>query len=148
MDGGAQSNNDVVDQDVVAFTGYVNYKFEGFDILGEYFTGDLDTRGDVDGYAVRVAYKLNDQFEPVFRYSNLKADKFEIDTDELIRRAPAGGEVAGGDNEIDSYYVGLNYYHNKAVSLMLGYEIADAENGAGDDEAEVDGFRARLQILW
>ncbi|MGB0409530.1 MAG: porin [Opitutales bacterium] len=178
VDGGAQSNNTKVYtgreddgdpatkgdlfgvNDVVAFTGYANYKFEGFDILGEYFTGDLDDAGDVDGYAIRVAYKLNDKFEPVFRYSHIKADKFEIDTDELIRRAPKGGTIGGlgdgetfaaladEDNEIDSYYFGLNYYHNKAVSFMLGYEIADAENGDGTDEAEVDGLRARLQILW
>ena len=172
VDGGAQSNNGVVYSardldgdrfgvnDIVAFTGYANYKFEGLDILGEYFTGDLDDAGDVNGYALRVAYKVNDKFEPVFRYSRLETDKFDIDTDELIRRAPYGGTVGGlgsgetfagigdQDNEIDSYYFGLNYYHNKAVSLMVGYEMADAENGAGTDEAEVHGFRSRLQILW
>ena len=33
--------------------------------------------------------------------------------------------------------------------LMLRLpEMADAENGAGTSEAEVDGFRSRLQILW
>lgn len=149
LDGGSQSNNSKVSgNDVVAFTAYANYKFEGFDILGEYFTGDLDDAGDVDGYALRVAYKFNDKFEPVFRYAHLKADAFEIDTDELIRRAPKGGTVSGSDNEIDSYYFGLNYYHNKAVSFMVGYEMADAENGNGSDEADIDGLRARLQVLW
>jgi phosphate-selective porin len=176
LDGGSQSNNTKVYSqrilggdddgervgvnDVTAFTGYVNYKFEGFDILGEYFTGDLDDAGDVDGYAIRLAYKINDKFEPVFRYSHVKADKFEIDSDELIRRAPKGGTVGGldegetfaaladEDNEIDSYYFGLNYYHNKAVSFMVGYEMADAENGNGSDEADIDGLRARLQVLW
>lgn len=147
FDAGRQSNNAVVGEDVVAYTGYANYKFEGFDILGEYFQGDLDNAEDVDGYAIRVAYKF-DKFEPVFRYSHVSSDVFAIDTDELIRRAPAGGTITGGDNEIDSYYFGLNYYHNKAVSLMVGYEMADAENGAGTDEAEVYGFRSRLQILW
>ena len=88
-----------------------------------------------------------DKFEPVFRYSHLKSDGFEIDTDELIRRAPKGGTVSGGDNEIDSYYFGLNYYHNKAVSLMLGYEIAEADNDAGAED-EIEGFRSRVQILW
>ena len=106
----------------------------------------MDNAEDVDGYAIRVAYKF-DKFEPIFRYSHVSSDVFAIDTDELIRRAPAGGTITGGDNEIDSYYFGLNYYHNKAVSLMVGYEMADAENGAGTDEAEVYGSRSCVQIL-
>lgn len=153
FDGGHQSNNYVADEDnltapfdVTAFTGYVNYKFEGLDLLGEYFSGDLGNQGDVDGYALRAAYKMG-KFEPVVRYSYVKADTFEIDTDELIRRAPKGGTVTGGDNEIDSFYVGLNYYHNKSVSFMAGYEMADTDSATGD-EVEVDGFRARVQILW
>ena len=159
VDGGHQSNNYVkslnndkeVDPakppfDVTAFTGYVNYKFEGLDLLGEYFSGDLGNQGDVDGYALRAAYKMG-KFEPVVRYSHVKADTFEIDTDELIRRAPKGGTVTGGDNEIDSFYVGLNYYHNKAVSFMVGYEMAETDSDAGD-EVDVDGVRARVQVLW
>lgn len=154
VDGGHQSNNYVLDSatlsmpfDVTAFTGYINYQFEGLDLLAEYFTADLGEFEDVNGYALRAAYKIG-KFEPVVRYSNLKADMFEIDTDELIRRAPKGGTVTGTDNEIDSWYLGLNYYHNKAVSFMVGYEFAEAENDAGTDEAEVDGFRARVQVLW
>ena len=145
-DGGVQSSNAVVGEDVKALTGYVNYQFEGFDILGEYFSGDLGDAGDVSGYAIRVAYKMG-KFEPVLRYSHVKSERFVIDTDELIRRAPSGGSVTGGDNEIDSYYLGLNYYHNKAVSLMVGYEIAETDSATGD-EVDVDGVRARLQILW
>ena len=158
VDGGHQSNNYVkslnddkkVDPakpafDVTAFTGYVNYKFEGLDLLGEYFSGDLGNQGDVAGYALRAAYKMG-KFEPVVRYSHVKADTFEIDTDGLIRRAPSV-KVDGADAEIDSYYVGVNYYYNKAVSLMLGYEIADAEDSAGNTN-DVDGVRARVQVLW
>jgi predicted porin len=84
----------------------------------------------------------------VFRYSHLKTDSFLIDTDELIRRAPVGGTITGTDNEIDSFYLGANYYLSKATTLMLGYEIATAENSAGTDEVEVDGMRARVQVLW
>jgi phosphate-selective porin OprO/OprP len=147
VDAGNQSNNDVVGQDVTAFTAYANYKFEGFDILGEYFSADMDDQEDAEGYSLRVAYKF-DKFEPVFRYSYLKNDTFVIDADELIRRAPSDGASAtGGDNEIDSYYFGLNYYYNKAVSLMAGYEMAETDSDDGD-EVEIDGLRARLQILW
>jgi predicted porin len=120
---------------------------EGFDILGEYFSADMDDQEDAAGYSLRVAYKF-DKFEPVFRYSHLKNDTFVIDADELIRRAPSDGASAtGGDNEIDSYYFGLNYYYNKAVSLMVGYEMAETDSDTAD-EVEIDGLRARLQILW
>lgn len=147
VDGGNQSNNNVVGGDVTAFTGYVNYKYEGLNLLGEYFTGDLDQQGDVTGYALRASYRF-DKFEPVIRYAHVKADSFVIDTDELIRRAPPGGTISGTDNEIDSYYFGANYYFNKAVTFMAGYEYAESENGAGTDKAKVDGFRARVQVLW
>jgi phosphate-selective porin len=147
VDAGSQSNNAAVGQDVTAYTAYANYKFEGFDILGEYFNGDLDADEDAAGYSLRVAYKF-DKFEPVFRYSHLKNDVFEIDSDELIRRASSDGASAtGGDNEIDSYYFGFNYYYNKAVSLMVGYEMAETDSDTGD-EVEIDGLRARLQVLW
>ena len=145
----------MVGQDVTAFTAYANYKFEGFDILGEYFSADMDDQEDAEGYSLRVAYKF-DKFEPVFRYSHLKNDTFVIDADELIRRAPEGdrpdpldnlSDATGGDNEIDSYYFGFNYYYNKAVSLMIGYEIAETDSNTGD-EVEIDGLRARLQVLW
>ena len=147
VDAGNQSNNAVVGQDVTAFTAYANYKFEGFDILGEYFSADMDDQEDATGHSLRVAYKF-DKFEPVFRYSHLENDVFEIDADELIRRAPSdGAKATGGDNEIDSYYFGLNYYYNKAVSLMVGYEMAETDSDTGD-EVEIDGLRARLQVLW
>ncbi|MGB0273122.1 MAG: porin [Opitutales bacterium] len=148
LDAGQQSNNDEVGEDVSAYTAYVNYDFDNFDILGEYFNGELDQAGDVDGYSVRVAYAM-DKFEPVFRYSHLESDGFEIDTDELIRRAPdtKPNEDFGSAGELDSYYFGVNYYHNKAVSLMLGYEIAEVDYD-GDDEDEIEGFRSRVQILW
>ena len=162
VDVGHQSNNDEIkvdltpddddddvfdDQDVTAFTAYANYKFEGFDILGEYFSADMDDEEDAEGYSLRVAYKF-DKFEPVFRYSHLKNDAYEIDSDELIRRAPSEGATIDDDNnEIDSYYFGLNYYYNKAVSLMAGYEMAETDSDGGD-KVEIDGLRARLQVLW
>lgn len=146
-DYGAQKGNSVVGDDVSAFTAYANAKIEDLNLLAEVFQGDLGVAEDVMGYSLRASYKI-DKFEPVIRYSYVKADVFDIDTDELIRRAPSGGTVSGTDNEINSFYLGANYYLSKATTLMLGYEIADAENDAGTDEAEVSGLRARIQVLW
>jgi phosphate-selective porin OprO/OprP len=153
LDAGQQTNNSktLSKDDVTAYTAYVNYRTNGINLLGEYFTGDLGADGDVNGYALRASYRKGD-FEPVVRYSYAKADTFEIDSDELIRRAPKGGTVGdlpgSIDNEIDSFYVGLNYYYSKAVTLMAGYEMAESSNAAGDDAADINGFRARIQVLW
>lgn len=133
-------------EDVTAYTTYANYKIDGLDLLAEYFSADMGDQGDSDGYAIRVAYK-NGKFEPVFRYSYLENESFEIDTDNLIRRAPAGAGVKGANGELTSYYFGLNYYPSKATSFMVGYEIAEAESDTGDKN-EIDGLRARLQVLW
>ncbi|MFW6218332.1 MAG: porin [Verrucomicrobiota bacterium] len=158
VDAGGQPNNDVVAQrdpagnptvddfDITAFTGYANYKFEGLNLLGEYFSADMDDAGDAEGYALRASYRVG-KFEPVVRYTRLKTDSFEVDSDELIRRAPEGGTLGGTDNEIDSYYLGAAYYFSRAVTFMLGYEFARTENDAGD-EVEIDGARARIQVVW
>ncbi len=145
-DYGYQSENDVVGDKVTAWTGYANAKFAGVNLLGEYFSGDLGEEGDSQGYSLRASYRY-DKWEPVVRWAYLKNDKFGIDTDELIRRAPVVG-ISGEDSEIKSLFVGVNYHVSKAVKLMVGYENADAENGAGDDKNEVSGVRVRAQLLW
>ena len=147
LDAGKQSNNSATDSDITAYTGYVNYLINDFNLLGEYFTGDMGDSGDVAGYALRASYRKG-KFEPVLRYSHIKADSFVIDTDELIRRAPSGGTISGTDNEINSTYLGLNYYYSKAVTFMAGYEQAEANNGDNSEQSDVDGFRARVQVLW
>jgi phosphate-selective porin len=146
FDAGQNSNNDKVSgNDVTAYTAYANYKMGGLDVSGEYYAGDLDAQEDADGYAIRVAYK-NGKFEPVFRYAYLETDQFEIDTDNLIRRAPGGVKTSAG--ELTSYYFGINYYPSKATSFMVGYEIAEAESKDKTEKDEIDGLRARLQVLW
>lgn len=159
IDGGLQSNNysqsfnkdgDYVagkEFDVSAYTAYANYTANGINLLAEYFTGDLGSNGDINGFALRASHRDGD-FEKVIRYATAKADSFVIDSDELIRRAPSGGSVTGIDNKIDSFYVGLNYYYSKSVTLMAGYEMAESSNAAGDDTADINGFRARIQVLW
>ena len=146
FDAGQNSNNaNVGNNDVTAYTAYANYKMGGLDVSGEYYAGDLDAQEDADGYAIRVAYK-NGKFEPVFRYAYLETDQFEIDTDNLIRRAPGGVKTSAG--ELTSYYFGINYYPSKATSFMVGYEIAEAESKDKTEKDEIDGLRARLQVLW
>ncbi|MFC5052027.1 porin [Rubritalea spongiae] len=145
-DYGHQWNNLVTGDNMQAWTAYATYDVAGFNILGEYFGAGMADAGDSTGYAVRVSYRY-DKWEPVYRWSYLENDEFEIDTDELIRRAPVT-KVTGPDSEIQSHYFGLNYHHSKAVKFMAGYEHAWAENGAKDQKDMIGGFRARVQLLW
>lgn len=138
--------NEVIEaNDVSAYTAYFNYKTDALNLLGEYFSGDLGSNGETDGYSIRASYKSS-KWEPVIRYSEVKSD-YVIDSDELIRRAPLGGTVDSGDNKIESLYFGLNYYYSKAVTFMAGYEDAESTS-TGSDAAKIDGLRARVQVLW
>lgn len=131
--------------DVSAYTTYLNYKANDINFLAEYFSGDLGSKGDTDGYAIRVSRK-NGKWEPVLRYSVVESD-YVIDSDELIRRAPLGGSVKSTGSKIESTYVGLNYYYSKAVTFMAGYENAESTK-SGSIPVEIDGLRARVQVLW
>ena len=73
---------------------------------------------------------------------------WKIDSDELIRRAPAGGSLDSG--ELRSNYIGINYYYSKAVTFMAGYEDAESIGLKGNlnKEYTMDGLRARVQVLW
>ena len=142
VDYGDQPECDKVnDEDVSAYTTYINYKANGWNLLGEYFSGDLGSNGETDGYALRASNK-NGKWEQVIRYSKVNTD-YLLDSDELIRRAPKVSDVPKGDNELKSLYLGLNYYYSKAVTFMAGYE--NAENSNNED---IDGLRARVQVLW
>ena len=64
-----------------------------------------------------------------------------------MRRANVGHD--GGEvDEVDQHYFGINYLFNgHDAKLMLGYEMNDlTENGLKVEE--LDGFRARVQILF
>lgn len=144
MDYGDQTENLVTGADVSAYTTYINVQSGDLNFLGEYFEGDLGAGNDTEGYSLRASIR-NGKWEPVIRFSSVESD-WKIDSDELIRRAPNGGGLSSTGCELDSTYVGLNYYYSKAVTFMAGYE--DAESTDGSTTYEIDGLRARVQVLW
>ena len=118
-------------------------------LSSEIHKADLDNdRGKASGVNIQLATKMS-KFEYVVRYTLLKTRDFEIDTDELFRRAPVVGVARGdSDNTYSAFYLGTSYHFSKATKFMLGYESAVAENDDASDKNEVDGIRARLQLLW
>ena len=149
-DYGSAANNEVIGEEISASTAYLNYNMDDINFLGEYFEGDLGASGEATGYSIRASSRMG-KWEPVLRYSSLETDNFNIDTDELIRRAPLVDPISvgglSGVGEINSKYAGLNYYYSKAVTFLAGYEQVEVENELGVT-SEVDGLRARVQILW
>ena len=81
----------------------------------------------------------------MIRFSSVQS-YWKVSSYELIRRAPSGGSLSGQGGELDSTYVGINYYYSKAVTFMAGYE--DAESTDGTTTYAMDGLRARVQVLW
>lgn len=144
LDYGDQAENLVTGADVSAYTSYINYKSGNLNLLGEYFSGDLGAGNDTEGYSLRASLR-NGKWEPVIRFSSVESD-WKVDSDELIRRAPSDGSLSGQGGELDSTYVGINYYYSKAVTFMAGYE--DAESTDGTTTYAMDGLRARVQVLW
>jgi len=141
---GADYGNTGSTRDQEAVTVYANFTYNGLDLLAEYYDGSSDGE-DAEGLAFRASYRIG-KWEPVVRYAHLEAGS--IDTDELIRRAPEENSSLG-EGEIDSIYFGVNYHVSKATKFMFGYEFAEAEeDGIDGAEQDVQGFRARVQLLW
>ena len=116
--GNQPENFDVAKEDVWAYTTYINYKANGLNLLGEYFSGDLGSMGETDGYALRASQK-DGKWEKVIRYSKVNTD-YLLDSDELIRRAPKVSDVpAAADNELESLYLGINYYYSNHLIKLL-----------------------------
>ena len=85
----------------------------------------------------------------------LRGGREKLGTEQLFRHHPALlDRLVAGIPELGTLF-GSSHFHTRwlgstltAVTFMAGYENAEAENGAGTDTAEVDGFRARVQVLW
>ena len=97
---------------------------------------------------IQTSYDFDDSWELVYRFSNVNSDDDTVNAKEIIRRANVGDDTV---DEMDQHYIGVNYlFQGHDTKLMLGYEINELEDTAGDGGTDVDanGLRARLQILF
>jgi hypothetical protein len=139
-------------EDIQAWELFANIGVGNFNVLVDMIKADADVTGGGDvnsfGWVIQPSYKFNDQWELVAHYANLDADAgLDIDLGTTTRRANEGAQVLF--EEADQYYIGANWFINgNDVKLTFGYEIADYEGTAGAADADVDGFRARLQLLF
>ena len=135
---------------------YANWKKGDFNLLLEYLQGDIDGEGRTGGDANPVAftflpsYRLNKNWELVARYSHVDADGgIGADISTVFRRAPENGSALFDD--VTAYYLGGNWYiRGNTFKLSAGYEWARFEDNltGSQGNADVDGFRTRLQLLF
>ena len=128
-----------------------------FELEAEYMSGTVDTaRGDHDhqGYSIQAAYTLEradaGDWEFVYRYSIVegKGGADLVSAKEIIRRANFDSASVWEEvNEFDQHYLGINYLFNgHDAKFMLGYEMNDLKDATAN--ADMDGFRARMQFLF
>ena len=149
--------------DIFAYNPYAELKWGHFRLVGEFLGASIDNGAqgsgdDADPWGINImpSFKINDQWELVFRYSHLDGDDRGIRVSDGIRRAnnPDGDPAY---NEADAFYFGFNWYiKGNDLKLSAGYEYADFSdrlNGSGvedpnGEDAEAHAFRARLQMLF
>lgn len=139
------------DTDMI-WNAYANYKAGNFAIMAELLGAKLEGYGDAKplGYTIQPTFKINSDFELVARYSSLDADGgIGADISSTSRRAPENGGAKYDD--VSAYYIGGNWYiRGNTLKLSAGYEWANYDDNlsGSQGDADVDGFRTRLQILF
>ena len=149
--------------EVIAYNPYAEFMWGPFRVLGEFLGASIEdgaqgSGDDADPFGINFipSFKINDEWELVFRYSYLDGDDRGIRLSDGIRRAnnPTG---APAYNEAQAFYFGFNWYlQGNDLKLSAGYELADFSdrlNGAGNEleggkDATAHAFRARLQLLF
>ena len=139
--------------DLTAYNLFATLGFGRFVLDAEYMTGTASMKNGADhdhnGYSIQGSYALSNaplgSWELVYRYSTVENDNGFVSAKEIVRRANVGESEV---DEVDQHYIGVNYLFNgHDAKLMVGYEMNElTENGLKVEE--LDGFRARVQILF
>lgn len=143
-------------QDDMGWNLYANYRNGPFTLLAELIGARLENARPDQSHARPLAFtltpiwKIDDRWELVARQARLDADGgIGADISTTFRGAPENGSALY--DSVDTTYLGGNYYfRGNALKLSAGYEWARYnDNLTGQQgDANVDGFRTRLQLLF
>jgi len=163
---------------------FVQAQYDNWTVYAEYLSTKIN--GSADGVAgvlagdhkpvgenLTVAYKINDNWEAVARYTNLETDgRGQAISDGVRDFGTVGGAGGAGIsaslfNKSNSYYVGVNYYFSLPVAggatvnganakIQLGYERSEFKDtistttGAitAGAKANVDAIRLQAQVAF
>jgi len=166
------------------YSPFVQAQYDNWTVYAEYLSTKIN--GSADGVAgvlagdhkpvgenLTVAYKINDNWEAVARYTNLETDgRGQAISDGVRDFGTVGGAGGAGIsaslfNKSNSYYVGVNYYFSLPVAggatvnganakIQLGYERSEFKDtintttGAitAGAKANVDAIRLQAQVAF
>jgi hypothetical protein len=155
QDGSLNANGD---GDLLAYGLHANYSIGDFNLSAEGLFGSIEDNvkaggdSDVFGLTVQPSYQINDKWELVASYTYSDADgSYLLEADDTMRKSG----IKDRFDEVTSYYIGFNYYIiGNDLKLSGGFEHAEYEDGvaakygAAVDDADIDAFRLRLQMLF
>ncbi len=163
------------------FNPFVQAQYFNWTVMAEYFNTKITSSKDAatnvtndadatpTGYNVTVAYKLNDNWEAVARYSQLDTDNRGIAIGDGVRDYSG---ISSNYNKVDSYYLGLNYFftlnalgsavYGPNAKIQFGYELSkfDGKQGTttgsgsnhvavfGTGSADVNSIRLQAQVAF
>ena len=126
------------------FEPYAKFTSGAFTAILDCFYVDAESKADLGrtlGANATVAYRLENDFEPVARLSYVNTHN-----DDLNASAVKNVSASGDHSNAHSYYLGVNYYPNKYVKVSAGGEYMHLYgNGGKDDSAS---FRVQLQVAF
>ena len=140
--------------DVSGYNPYLKWVSGDVTLLAEYLETDVAAKTHT-GYNLTALYKISEKYELVARYSALDLDGQNAITagagvGDMFRNVSGdGSSTTGTFSDLDSIYIGVNYYINKNnAKIQAGYEMANLENATGTTKGDVDIFRVQVQILF
>lgn len=126
---------------------YAKIKFEGFTgiLNGIYADGDEDAgiKDSVWGVNATVAYRFENNFEPVVRLSYVDVGDNRDLGPGMLQNTPKG--TSDHDSAFGTY-VGANFYANKHIKISAGYEYTKFDGGVKSENA--NALRVQLQATF
>lgn len=167
---------------IEGYNPFVQAQYDNWTVYAEYLSTKINGSADATnvnpgdhkpvGENLTVAYKINDNWEAVARYTNLDTDgRGQAISDGVRDFGTVGGTGGAGIsasnfNKSNSYYLGVNYYFTLPVAggatvnganakIQLGYErseFKDTVSSAGvitaGPKANVDAIRLQAQVAF
>lgn len=137
--------------DLRVYSLYADLTVGRFGLAAEYLSADVE-RGvsatqdaQPSGFWIQPTFGFNDQFEAVFRYSQLDSDGRGVNVSDGVRSAPSGGT----HNKLTEMFFGGNWYlRGNDLKFQAGYVYGVSKDTitGGPAEAKVQGVRSQVQL--
>jgi hypothetical protein len=151
--------------EVFGYNPYVNVGYEGFNLMGEMLISNVrngrvnpvGARSDSTPIGINVipSYRINEEFEAVFRWSYLHTNGMGTTAAVLGPNAPFVNTSIGQYNSANSFYFGGNWYiMGNDVKLSAGYEYTRFQGTPANwaqgtiSNLDANSVQTRLQLLF